>query len=238
MSTQSTRPGVTALPTELARPIPTTLAAFEASRPAGADEDVHMVAAVVDRVVSALSTPGALVADPFAGFGTTLTQATALGRRAFGIELLPERVEFIRQRVPTAQVIEGDARELLRLSAAATPPVMAGSVDLVLTSPPYMTANHHPADPLTAYERDTGDYARYLTELSLVAAQCARLVRPGGFVVWNVANILHRGQTTRLIEDCGAVLDRHLIRVGVTEIEWDTHPHDLVADALLVFQRP
>ncbi|GAA2831564.1 DNA methylase [Leucobacter komagatae] len=249
MSTQPAAPGAaplssappaklsTALPTELARPIATTLAAFEASRAAGADEDVHMVAAVVDCVVSALSAPGALVADPFAGFGTTLARAAALGRRTFGVELLPERVELVRRLVPSAQVIEGDARELLRLARTATPTVDAGSVDLILTSPPYMTANNHPADPLTAYEHDTGDYARYLAELGLVAAQCARLVRPGGFVVWNVADILHHGHTTHLIVDCGKVLDRHFTRVGVTEIAWNVYPHDLVADALLVFQR-
>lgn len=249
MSTQPAAPGHTAryttpptarhteLPAELARPIATTLAEFEASRPRGAEEDVHMVAAVVDCVVTALSAPGALVVDPFAGFGTTLARAAALGRRAFGVELLPERVELVRRRVPSAQVIEGDARELLHLARTAAPAVDAGSVDLILTSPPYMTANNHPADPLTAYEHDTGDYTRYLAELGLVAAQCARLVRRGGFVVWNVADIRHRGQTTHLIADCGAVLDRHFTRVGVTEIAWDTFPHDLVADALLVFQR-
>ena len=69
-----------------------------------------------------------------------------------------------------------DARELLRLVAGIVAP---GSVDLILTSPPYMTVNDHDADPLTAYELEGGDYERYLAELGLVAAQCARLVAPG-----------------------------------------------------------
>lgn len=222
--------------------------AFLAERPPGADEDVHMLAALVDHVIERCSEPGDLVFDPFTGFGTTVERAAALGRRALGIELLPERIELLHERLPDAQVIEGDARELLRLvheNGADSPAMGAQSrgdqperVSLILTSPPYMTASHHEADPLAAYERDGGDYVRYLAELGLVAAQCARLVAPGGFVVWNVADIRHMGQTTHLIRDCSQVLAEHLSPVGVTEIVWDAYPHDLVADALLVFRRP
>ena len=67
--------------------------------------------------------------------------------------------------------------------------------------------------------------------------QCARLVRPGGYVVWNVADINHAGHTTHLIDDCARVLAARLALVGISRIEWDALPHDLVADALLVFRR-
>ena len=210
---------------------------FIAERPADADEDVHMVASIVDHVIERCSARGDLVFDPFAGFGTTLERAITLGREALGIELLPERVHLIRSRLPDADVIEGDARDLWRLLDRHRSPEASASAQLVLTSPPYMTATHHDADPLLAYEQDGGDYTRYLAELGLVAAQCARVVKPGGYVVWNVADILHRGQTTHLIRDCGMVLARYLLPVGITKIMWDTYPHDLVADALLVLQR-
>jgi DNA modification methylase len=212
-------------------------AAFLAERPPGAEEDVHMLASLVDHAIVRYSTPGDLVFDPFAGFGTTLERALALGRRALGIELLPERVEHVEQRIPDAHMIEGDARELARLLQAAGPHPSGRGIDLVLTSPPYMTRTDHEPDPLTAYEHDGGDYERYLAELGLVAAQCARVVAPGGYVVWNVADIHHRGHTTHLIRDCARVLGRHLAAVGVSEIVWDRYPHDLVADALLVFRR-
>lgn len=212
-------------------------ATFEAERPTGAEEDVHMVASLVDHVIERCSEPGGLVFDPFAGFGTTIARAIALGREALGIELLPERVAQLQRTAPSARVIEGDARELLRLVHSHVPAVRDATVDLVLTSPPYMTAEHHDADPLTAYERDGGDYDRYLFELGLVAAQCERLVRPGGYVVWNVADIHHAGATTPLIEDCTRVLNQHLEHVGTTAVQWDSYPHDLVADALLVFRR-
>lgn len=219
-------------PGRLGPSLATTLQAFHDGRPPGADEDVHMVPAIVDHVIERLSSPGDFVFDPFAGFGTTLQRAVRLGRRAAGIELLPERVEYMRRRIPEAWVTTADARDLgpvLRL--------FAGTVDLIVSSPPYMTMTHHDADPLTGYEAGGGDYARYLRELGRVAAQCARVVAPGGHVVWNVADIHHRGVTTRLIDDCARVLGAHLTPVGVTEIVWDRLPHDLVADALLVFRR-
>ena len=192
-----------------------------------------MLSHLVDHVIERCTRPGDTVLDPFGGFGTTADRAVALGRLACAVELLPERVLHIRHHVPSALVVEGDARELLRLVAMHDVP---HPVDLILTSPPYMTATHDDADPLTGYEEGDGDYGRYLHELGLVAAQCARVLRPGGFLVWNVADIRHRGHTTRLIADCSRVLRTHLVARGRTEIVWDHYPHDLVADALLVFQ--
>lgn len=205
---------------------------FVSSRPPGADEDVHMIPAVVDHIIERCSRAGGLVLDPFAGFGTTLARAVRLGRRAVGVELLPDRVDHIRRRTPGAHIIAGDTRETLpRLTQ------LGGHVDLILSSPPYMTASHHDADPLTAYEEDGGDYGRYLRELGDVARECARLLRPGGYLVWNVADILHAGDHTPLIDDCARVLSEHLERVDVVEIVWDRLPHDLTRDALLVFRR-
>ena len=211
---------------------------FVAERPPGADEDVHMVSALVDHIIERCSKPGDLVFDPFAGFGTTLERALALERRALGIELLPERAEYLQERIPGARIVEGDARELHRISRSAELPHLDASVDLIVASPPYMTSTFHDADPLTGYEKNNGDYGRYLAELGLVAAQCTSIVVPGGFVVWNMADIHHRGRTTHLIRDVARVLEQHLTPVGVTEIVWDQYPHDLIADALLVFQRP
>ncbi|MDN6173678.1 MAG: site-specific DNA-methyltransferase [Yaniella sp.] len=205
---------------------------FLAERPTGADEDVHMPPSIVEHIIERCTKPGDLVLDPFAGFGTTLDRAVALDRHAVGLELLPERAEYLKHRVPNAHIIQGDARQLFSTLGRSE-----ASVDLILTSPPYMTAEHHDADPLTGYENNNGDYNRYLYELGLVAAQCARLIVPGGFVVWNVADIHYRGNTTQLIADCARVLAGYLSLVGITEIIWDRYPHDLVADALLVFQR-
>lgn len=197
-----------------------------------------MVSAIVDHAIENYSDPGGVVFDPFAGYGTTLKRAVALGRDALGIELLPDRVDYLRQQIPAAHIIEGDSRQLLNLVRGMKPVHPRIPVDLILTSPPYMTATNHAADPLTGYLRDGGNYGRYLRELELVAAQCARIVAPGGYVIWNVADIHHAGHTTHLIRDCVSLLSQHLTPVGLSEIAWDRYPHDLVADALLIFQRP
>lgn len=212
------------------------LADFLDQRPSSAEEDVHMIADIVDHVITRCSRPGEIVFDPFAGFGTTIARAVELGREALGIELLPERVDYLRERTPAARIYEGDARGMVRVLRAAGES-SDGSVGLILTSPPYMTRENHDADPLTAYEEQDGNYTQYLNELGFVAAQCAHLVAPGGYVVWNVADIHHMSDTTHLIDDCRQVLAQHLVYIGTTEIVWDQYPHDLVADALLVFQR-
>lgn len=209
---------------------------FLAQRPPGADEDVHMLTAMVDHVIRRCTGVGDVVLDPFAGFGTVMERAVVLAREAVGVELLSDRVAYVRKRVPSARVFEGDARALFDTVQQAVPQLVVGGVDLVLTSPPYMTASDHPADPLSGYELNDGDYHRYLRELENIAAQCARLVAPGGWVVWNVADIHDRGQTTWLIADCARVLAKYFTLVGITEIVWDQYPHDLIGDALLVFQ--
>ena len=70
-----------------------------------------------------------------------------------------------------------------------------------------------------------------------VTAESARLLAPGGHVVWNVADIQHAGVLSPLIADCAELLAKHLEQVAVVEIEWDEYPHDIVRDALLVFKR-
>lgn len=163
-------------PGRLGPSLATTLQAFHDGRPPGADEDVHMVPAIVDHAIERLSSPGDFVFDPFAGFGTTLERAVRLGRRAAGIELLPERVEYMRRRIPEAWVTTADARDLGPVLC-----LFAGTVDLIVSSPPYMTMTHHDADPLTGYEESGGDYDRYLDELGSVAEQCAQLLAPTVF---------------------------------------------------------
>ena len=215
------------------RPLPPYLTAtadeLTAERVAGADEDVHFTERVAAAVIERLTSPGDLVLDPFAGFGTTLAVANRLGRRAVGVELLPERVALIRDRAPGCTVIEGDARGLHEL--------VAEPVDLCLTSPPYMTANAHPHNPLTAYETIDGEYGTYLEHLARLARTVRELLRPGGHLVVNAANIRYVGQTTALAWDVARAVGRVLPFLGETVIVWDALPHDLTGDYLLTFRR-
>lgn len=57
---------------------------------------------LAERVIMAYSTRDAVVYDPFLGSGTTMLAAERLGRRGFGIELLPKYAAVICERLAQA----------------------------------------------------------------------------------------------------------------------------------------
>lgn len=206
-------------------------------RPAGEDDDVHFTEALAASVVEETTRPGDVVLDPFAGYGTTLAVAAALGRVAIGVEVLSDHVELVRARAGAgARVVHGDSRRLTEVLA----PELDRPVDLVLTSPPYMTRVGHPENPLTGYATDDGHYPTYLRELSEVFRQVAGLVRTGGHVVVNVANVVTPRPAgdvvTPLAWDVGRAIGTHLAFQGETFLCWDEHPPGLAGDYLLWFR--
>jgi SAM-dependent methyltransferase len=213
-------------------PILLRIADIVAERPPGTSDDIHFTEALAASVIGHASRPGELVLDPFVGYGTTVVVAARLGRRAIGIELVPEHLEIARARAGGGvRLIQGDARRLASL--------VEERVDLVLTSPPYMPSSDHPENPLAGYATDDGDYATYLGELGDVFAQVAAVLRPGGQLVVNVANVVARdGSATPLASDMAEVIDRHVPLLGVTTLEWDQPPAGLNGDYLLWFAKP
>jgi DNA modification methylase len=213
-------------------PIVLRAADIAVERPEGTEDDIHFTEALASSVIAHVTKPGDLVLDPFAGYGTTVAVAERMGRRAIGIELVPEHLELARRRTGgSGTLILGDARELSRY---VDPPV-----DLVLTSPPYMAGANHPENPLTGYATTDGEYAVYLGELGVIFAQAATLLRPGGRIVVNVANVVATdGTVTPLASDLAAVIDQHVPLLGITTLHWDEPPAGLDGDCLLWFARP
>lgn len=193
-------------------------------------DDIHMPLSIAESVVESASPAHGRVLDPFAGYGTTLLASERRGRVATGVELLPEHVRICRKRAPSSTVIEGDSRGLYRL--------VDGDFDLCLTAPPFLTKNDHPTDPLTGYELEGGDYGSFLIGMARIADQVQRLLKPGGFLVMNVANIRYRGVTTRLAWDVAEAVDAHIPFLAESVIVWDELPHDFTADYILCFQQP
>jgi DNA modification methylase len=178
-----------------------------------------MLPALARRAVESYSDPGGLVLDPMCGIGTTLVEASSLGRRAFGIELEPRWAQLAlgnldhvhaedgRARA-RAHVAEGDARELSRLltvegralleADSGARPIASGSVDLVLTSPPYaceVADLNQVSGPGPLRRTDTANYSsdrsnlgyarggEYLTAMTEIYRACAAALKPGGFLV-------------------------------------------------------
>jgi modification methylase len=183
--------------------------------PASTAHPAKMTPELARRILAAYSQPGQLVADPLCGIGTTLVEAAALGRRAVGVELEPRWAELARANLthalppPQATLAEvrvGDARLLPQVLAD-----LAGTVDLVATSPPYACDVGMIDKPAwlagrTLCRRDTLNYStdhanlghargdRYLAELARVYTGCFELLRPGGLLVTVTKNLRRRGR--------------------------------------------
>jgi DNA modification methylase len=172
--------------------------------------------------------PGDLVFDPFAGSGTTLVVAERMGRRALGLEILPELAEHARSQVSDPTVVRcADARDLDQLGL----PI----IDFSITSPPYMTRQDHPQNPLSGYQTLDGDYQRYLDDLADIYQQVARHLAPDATVVINAANLhLHN---TRLAWDIGQAVSTVLTYQYEVVVDWGEAHTWLTNDYCLVFTR-
>lgn len=144
-----------------------------------------------------------IVLDPFVGVGTTSDAAAKLGRRSVGIELNGNFARIARADLPKDgrhSIVCADARELGKH-------VKPGTVDLVLTSPPYATllktvkgafaykwrehsdlsAISNPR-PYSNHAGDLGnlDYEQFMEAMSEVMLACWKAMKDGAYAVWVV----------------------------------------------------
>jgi tRNA G10 N-methylase Trm11 len=181
---------------------------------------------LVEAFLDEYTKPGDIVFDPFAGFGTTLVVAERMGRRPLGLEILADRVEFVRTKLEDPSVIRrSDARDLDRLDLPL--------IDFSLTSPPYMTREDHRQNPLTGYQALDGDYQTYLGDLAAIYEKLAPRLAPGATVVINAANL--RSHATRLAWDIGQAVSTVLTYQQEVVIDWDQPPTWFTNDYCLVF---
>ena len=191
------------------------------------------------RITVEYAPPGGLVVDPMCGIGTTLVEAATQGRRGVGVELEARWADLARRNLAHAlpadhtrlgEVRVGDARRLPELLAD-----LAGTVDLVATSPPYactpgMIDKRAWLAGERLCDRDTENYspdranlghargADYLAEMATVYAGCLQLLRPGGLLVTVTRNLRRRGRvfdlagaTVQLAEQAGYQYLQHVI---------------------------
>jgi modification methylase len=101
-----------------------------------------MLPEIARRAIDFYSSPGDLVLDPMCGIATTLVEAIHQGRHAIGVEVEPRWAALAAGNVQNARghgaagqalVLTDDARRLGR----GVLNQLAGSVNLILTSPPY-----------------------------------------------------------------------------------------------------
>jgi 23S rRNA G2445 N2-methylase RlmL len=115
--------------------------------PASTQHPARMLPAIAAHAITVYTRPGDLVLDPMCGIGTTLVEATHLGRDAIGVELEGRWADLATANLHLARtqgatgagtVIRGDATTLPYL----VPSALRGRVGLVVTSPPYGPTVH------------------------------------------------------------------------------------------------
>ncbi len=178
-----------------------------------------MLPELARRIVSEYSAAGDLVCDPMAGIGTTLVEAALLGRRAVGVELEARWATLAAENLD--HMLSGDERpraEIRRGDARALPEVLgdlAGTIDLVVTSPPYgcdagvidkqawLAGRRLCPDDTLNYSTDRANlgHARgdtYAAAMAEVYAACHAVLRPGGHLVVVTKNTRRKGRTLDL----------------------------------------
>ncbi len=182
----------------------------------------------VARMIRFFTKRGQTVLDPFVGVGSTLKAAAVEGRIGVGIELNKRYADLAKTRLKkevapglfattSQRVITGDCRLVL-------PSLAAGSVDLVVTSPPYWNILHkrdhkatqereaHGLD--TKYSDDTRDlgniasYEEFVTELGGVFGLCHRILKPKGHMCIVVGDFRHKSKYYMFHADLASQLER------------------------------
>lgn len=194
------------------------------------EDDVRFSESFAEHFIQQYTQPGDVVFDPFAGFGTTLFVAEALGRVPAGIEYDSRRAGYVRSRLrQPEQFIHGDSRRLAEYNLP--------SFDLSLTSPPYMSKND-PEDPFSAYNRPGRGYTGYLEDIRNIYTQMRMMMKPGARVVIEASNLKGKGGVTTLAWDIARAVSEVLVFEEEVVIEWEpTYGYGYDHSYALIFSR-
>ncbi|MFI1241091.1 TRM11 family SAM-dependent methyltransferase [Nocardia salmonicida] len=101
-----------------------------------------MLPAIAAHAITHYTRPGDLVLNPMCGIGTIIVQALHAGRRALGVEYEQRWANIDLAQTAgidhDTPVFTGDARKL----STVLPETYRGTVDLIITSPPYGDPTH------------------------------------------------------------------------------------------------
>jgi hypothetical protein len=177
------------------------------------NDDVRANPALIRKFLDEYTRAGDLVFDPFAGFGTTLITAEEMGRRVCGIEYLPERCAYIRDRLSSPDaILLGDARQLASYNLPR--------IDFSMTPPPFMH-REDPEDPFSAYQDIGRGYDAYLTDIREIYRQMRPMMTETATAVLEVWNLKRSDRITPLAWDVADVISQVLDFKGEVVVEWE-----------------
>lgn len=195
------------------------------------DDDVRFPERFVEPLITEFSEAGDIVFDPFAGFGTALTVAEKLGRRAYGVESDRKRSEYTRARMTAPEnLICGDSRIL---SSYAIP-----LIDLSVTSPPYPLRNGKPsASVRKECPGIENGYDSYINCLRYIFAQVRGIMKPRAKLIIEAGNIRSGGKVIPLAWDIAEAVSHELSFEGERIIKWDRSNFGFDHTYCLIFSR-
>jgi DNA modification methylase len=187
---------------------------------------------------------GMTVLDPFAGVGSTLKACAIEERNGIGIELYPDFVELARLRLETEidrtavhgvtqTIIEGDAR-------LVGEKLEAGSVDLIVTSPPYWGILNKKPDHKVKQGRigkqlvvnygndprdlgNIGDYQSFIDELGETLELCGHALRRRRYLILVVGDFRHGSRYHLLHADIAREMENRGYVLQVCNVLYQRH---------------
>ena len=187
----------------------------------------------IERLILFFTKKGMTVLDPFGGVGSTAKACETTGRHCISIELQKKYHDLSLKRLET-EVGEGTSRHHTFINAdscATLPTIETGSIDFVVTSPPYWGILHKQDQKVlkdrvannldTKYsddERDLGNVADYDEFLDILCTgvfmECARVLRKGKYMAVIVSDFRDKGDFISFHADLISRLNRHRIAGG------------------------
>ena len=163
------------------------------------NQDVRMPESLAEIFIKEYSKAGDIIFDPFTGFGTTLVVAEKLGRDAYGIEFLKERVEYIKGNIKNKNnITHGNSLELDKYDFPM--------IDMSITSPPYMPKNSNEQYPFGYYMITSETYEQYLKDIKKVYSKLKNKLKPNAYVIIEIVNIINDYANTPLAFDVARVV--------------------------------
>lgn len=167
-------------------------------------------AGVCETIIRYWSLKGAKVVDPFAGRVTRAMVTTKLDRQYFGYEITPNTYKrslnhYKKHGVnPTLYMADGCKLENTDNEFA----------DLVMTCPPYYNIEQY--ESVEGQLSDIKGYPNFMEKMGECVSNVERVLKPGGFAVFVVADFRRDGG---LINFHGDLINQFK---GVGMIHWDT----------------
>jgi DNA modification methylase len=143
------------------------------------DYPTKILPSLVSGFIERFTRAGMLVCDPFGGSGTVAVECARLGRRAITLDINPRAAELTRQKLAALEtetngvlVLHADARRI---------PLADGTVDAIVTDPPYADMIRYSDRPDDLSTID--DYGAFLRELDVAFGEMTRVLKPERYCV-------------------------------------------------------